>query len=336
MARRARQDEPGTWHHVMNRGIARRTLFEGAADVRFFLSQLARAVRRGEIEIHAFAVLTTHYHLLARSPAGALALAMQQAQTKYSRRFNRGRKRDGALVRGRHTSRVVDSIEYRRALVRYIDANPVEARLCSRPSEYPFGSARAYATGRGPPWLETSWIVAEVCGSEALDAYDPAAYASAFPLAGRGVGALVAARCGSPALTDELDDLVGAAPERVRAWMVRKAKLADGTLPGLPMVDEQTVADLIGGLESAAWVVRPSRRQRDGWQLARTALARDLCGASFGRIAQAARTSTAAACRDYHLHCRLLRADAEYAQRVAELAALALSAVHARLRTKAR
>ena len=38
MARRARLDGPDTWHHVMNRGIAKRTLFETDADRRFFCS----------------------------------------------------------------------------------------------------------------------------------------------------------------------------------------------------------------------------------------------------------------------------------------------------------
>ena len=336
MARRAREDEPGAWHHVMNRGIARRTLFENGADIRFFLSQLARAVRRGELEVHAFAVLTTHYHLLVRSPVGKLAESMQQVQTKYSRRFNRRRKRDGALVRGRYGSRVVDSVRYRATLVRYIDANPVAAGLCSRSCEYPFGSARSYVSGRRPPWLEASWIVAEVCSSERLDAYDPAAYERAFPAAGREVGALVESRVESPASEDDLDDVVAAAPERVREWMIRKARLADGTLPGLPMVDERAVAELIRRRASTPWVVRPSRKQRDGWQLARTALSRDLGGMTFDRIGNAMGVSTAAAFRTYRLHTRLILVDAEYARRISELVGLALSAVHVRPPTKAR
>ena len=103
MARHPRCDGPNTWHHVMNRGIARRTLFESSADIRYFLAQVAWAVHRGEIEVHAYSILTTHYHLLLRSLTGQLGRVMQQVQTKYSRRFNRGRHRDGSLVRGRFT-----------------------------------------------------------------------------------------------------------------------------------------------------------------------------------------------------------------------------------------
>lgn len=53
MTRIARDDQPGSWHHVFNRAIARRTLFERRADFRYFLAQLAWAVRRGEIEGHS-------------------------------------------------------------------------------------------------------------------------------------------------------------------------------------------------------------------------------------------------------------------------------------------
>ncbi len=54
MPRKPRFDEPGCFHHVMNRGMARRTVFETRANVRYFLSLLARACRRRRIEVHAY------------------------------------------------------------------------------------------------------------------------------------------------------------------------------------------------------------------------------------------------------------------------------------------
>ncbi len=47
MAHRARHDEAGSWHHVLNRGLAKRPLLEDRVDVRYFLSRLACEVRRG-------------------------------------------------------------------------------------------------------------------------------------------------------------------------------------------------------------------------------------------------------------------------------------------------
>jgi hypothetical protein len=51
----------------MNRGISRRTVFEDVCDVRYFLSCLARAIRAGWIEVHAYCLMTTHFHLFVRS-----------------------------------------------------------------------------------------------------------------------------------------------------------------------------------------------------------------------------------------------------------------------------
>ncbi len=60
---RWRSDGRGAWHHVMNRGLARRPVFEDRECVRYFLSCLARVVRRGLLEVHAYCVMTTHFHL---------------------------------------------------------------------------------------------------------------------------------------------------------------------------------------------------------------------------------------------------------------------------------
>jgi len=137
MGRTPRHDGPGEWHHVMNRGIARRTVFENRRDVRFFLSRLARAVRAGWIEVHAYCVMTTQFQLLVHSKDPRLSRTMQRVLNDDVRWFNRGRKRDGPLFRGRFRSQPVDSLEYRRRLVRYIDDNPVLARLVPVPSLFP-------------------------------------------------------------------------------------------------------------------------------------------------------------------------------------------------------
>src|SRR5262249_61913289 len=109
-------------------------------------------------EVHAFCVLTTHFHLLVRSLTGELSRAMCEMQKEYSRWFNRTRRRDGPLFRGRFLSKPVESPEYREYLIRYIDFNPVSAGLAATPGLYPHGSARCYASPRGPAWLCRSWI----------------------------------------------------------------------------------------------------------------------------------------------------------------------------------
>jgi REP element-mobilizing transposase RayT len=46
-------------------------------DDRYFLSRLARAHRLGLLEIYAYCLMITHFHLLVRSPVGRLSEAMR-------------------------------------------------------------------------------------------------------------------------------------------------------------------------------------------------------------------------------------------------------------------
>ena len=154
MPRRPRVDRPGRLHHVMNRGIARRTVFESPSDKRVFLALLARAVRERRIELHAFALLSTHFHLLVRSLDGNLSETLRRVQNVYVRWFNRTRRRDGPLFRGRFRSVPVDSPGHVRTLVRYIDDNAVEAGLAPAAAAYDFGRAVHYVAGLPRPrWL---------------------------------------------------------------------------------------------------------------------------------------------------------------------------------------
>ena len=129
MIDRHREDRVGAWHHVMNRGVARRTVFEGERDAGEFLGLVVQLREAGLMEVHSYCLMATHFHLLVRSPTGELARAMKLLQNGYSRWFNRARKRDGPLWRGRFLSRLVDSDEYWDLLVRYIDHNPVQAQI---------------------------------------------------------------------------------------------------------------------------------------------------------------------------------------------------------------
>jgi REP element-mobilizing transposase RayT len=243
----------------MNRGIAKRTLFERHDDYAFFLSRLAREVRRGEIEVHAYSVLTTHFHLLLRSPKAHLSEVMQRVEDAYARTFNRGRRRDGPLFRGRFTNRILESEAYWLSVLLYIDRNPVQAGLVTRPVDWKFGSARQYARPRGPRWLNRE-LVETYAAILPLEGFRPGDYERfserTLPDA---VPWLVERRLTTPVPNEEdpMADILGAAPSEVRRWMERKARLADGTSPGCAAVTPGTVSA----------VMAHRRRHRSGQRL---------------------------------------------------------------------
>ncbi|HUR27920.1 MAG TPA: transposase [Planctomycetota bacterium] len=315
----------------MNRGIAKRTLFESERDIRRFLSQIARAVRADLIEVHAYCIMTTHFHLLVRSPRGRLSEALQRIQNQYVRWFNRARHRDGPLVRGRFISKPVRSDAYCCNLVRYIDFNPVSANLVEIPALYPHGSARCYARPRGPRWLTRGWVEGIVRGHAGIKSYDPSAYPPCFgiPLSA-GLARLVERRLRfADRSVDPLDDLLRAAVPGVRAWMVRKAALADGAGVGVPLCDPTHLSEVIGEeIDLAPWSVSITRKRADGWVVARAGLLRDICGLTLAETAAHCRTDVNRITRLLHMHARLLTADETYAERAASLSWRALRNCH--------
>jgi len=332
MPRGLRLDRPDSWHHVTNRAIARRTLFEDARDVRLFLARLAHVVRAGLIEVHSYCVLTTHFHLLVRSPTGELSAAMQSVENEYSRWFNRSRKRDGPLYRGRFLSKPVETLTYRRHLVGYIDANPVQAGLATAPALYPHCSARHYARGKGPPWLSRGWVENHVKERMNLTEYDPLTYASAFggPLSPR-IQRLVERRIVlSRTGHDPLDELLHATNQNVLDWMRRKSLLADGTEIGIPLCVEEDVDEVLAlaRTEFGVWRIRGKAKWLDAWPHVHVALLRELTGATLDRVGHRLGVSPNGVWILYSRHKSLVQEDSLYADRVATLTLRSLDSCH--------
>jgi REP element-mobilizing transposase RayT len=132
MARTTREDFPGAWHHVMNRGRNREKIIIDDNDTVAFLFAIHNTIDRYGIEVHAFSLMPNHYHLLVRTPLGNLSLAMKHLGSVYTLEFNRRHKRDGTLFRGRFKSQLVKDEAYLQYLFAYIHLNPVNAGLVSR------------------------------------------------------------------------------------------------------------------------------------------------------------------------------------------------------------
>ena len=332
MARLPRLDSAGAWFHVMNRGIARRVVFPDVVHVRAFLAALAWEVRRGHLEVHAYCIMATHFHLLVRSPTGCLSKALGRALNGYVRWANRRGRRDGALFRGRFRSRPVLSLRYREVLVRYIEANPATARIVRAGEIYPHSSRAAQARSRRPRWLSVGWVDEVLERARRLDpalTYDSLWCTGISPTE----QALVRERVRRPATTvDDLDELVGSAPPAVRAWMERKARMADGRAARPTMVDPVTVLAVVGEARArlGSWDGVATRGPvADLWGPAACGLLHALAGETLRSCS--ARLGIAPSRAATHLaRHRVEIADPIYAARLAEIAASCLQRAHGR------
>jgi REP element-mobilizing transposase RayT len=160
MARPLRIEYPGAWYHVMNRGRRKDPIYFSDSDYELFMEVMGEAVKLFGIEIHAFALIPNHYHILIRTPQGNISRAMRHINGVYTQKINLKYKLDGSLFRGRFKSIIVEEEEYLLEVVRYIHRNPIEAKLEERIGEYKWCSHGMYKDKKKRPnWLTTEDVM---------------------------------------------------------------------------------------------------------------------------------------------------------------------------------
>jgi len=82
--------------------------------------------------------MDNHYHLLVETTSENLSLFMRQINANYAIYFNKKYKRTGHLWQGRYKSWYIVNEKYLYDLFRYIEHNPIEAKMSKRVGEYPF------------------------------------------------------------------------------------------------------------------------------------------------------------------------------------------------------
>jgi putative transposase len=152
MPRRARIVAAGYPMHAILRGIDRAAIFFSEADYRAFLAALAALAANESVRVHAYVLMTNHVHLLA-TPATdrGPARLMKGLGQRYVQYVNRTYRRTGTLFEGRFRSSLIEADSYLIACQRYIELNPVRARMVPAPEDYPWSSYRCNALGVSDP-----------------------------------------------------------------------------------------------------------------------------------------------------------------------------------------
>ena len=161
MPRPPRIKYENAYYHVMNRGRTRQTVFHGDDYYHAFLVSLEEASNRFNLEVIAYCLMKNHYHLFVKTPLGNLDRCMRHINGTYTQRYNRLRKADGSLFRGRYKSILVETNCYGSQLSRYIHRIPIEGKkpLQNNLSDHQWSSYPAYVNEvRSPAWLKREVI----------------------------------------------------------------------------------------------------------------------------------------------------------------------------------
>ena len=162
VARPLRLEHAGAIWHVTSRGNARQAIVADDADRARFVETLGRVVPTARWRLHAWVLMTNHYHLLVETTEPTLARGMRQLNGIYAQAFNSRHHRVGHLFHGRYRGILVERESHLLELVRYVVLNPVRAEMVRWPWEHDWSSyAQTAGLREEAEWLEVDWTLAQ-------------------------------------------------------------------------------------------------------------------------------------------------------------------------------
>jgi len=149
MPRSARIVLEGIAHHVTQRGNYRQSVFEDPEDRVKYLELIKEYSTKYGLKIYAYCLMSNHVHFIAvPEREDSLSMTFKYAHMRYSQYFNRKHHRTGHLWQGRFFSCPLDQ-EHAISAVKYVERNPVRAKMVELPWDYEWSSARTHVKENG-------------------------------------------------------------------------------------------------------------------------------------------------------------------------------------------
>ena len=129
-------------HHVVQRGHNRNTVFVDEEDFIFYLDTLREWSQNLQVKVYAWCLMSNHVHLLLDpgDDIKSIGLLMKRLAGKQTRYVNKQKRRTGSLWDGRYKMSIVNNDQYFLQCCRYIELNPVKAKMVNRPQDYDWSS----------------------------------------------------------------------------------------------------------------------------------------------------------------------------------------------------
>lgn len=165
MARSARIAAANLPHHLCQRGHNGRAVFASPRDYESYMETLAEYRAESHVKVYGFCLMTNHVHLVVDpgQDPGNLGALMKLLAGRHTRRMNRRQQRSGTIWGGRFKCSPIETERYLLTCLRYVDLNPVRARLVRAAEDYPWSSYRAHIGRTNCEWLDVDPVSAETC-----------------------------------------------------------------------------------------------------------------------------------------------------------------------------
>jgi REP element-mobilizing transposase RayT len=153
--------------------VRREPIFANDLDRETLLNMVGEAMARFDATAWAYCLMGNHYHFILQTSSGNLSRVMRHINGVYAQAFNQRHGLVGHVFQGRFKAILVDRQAYLLEVGRYVELNPVRARMVSGVADWPWSSFRSHVgQACAPPWLNTSGLHEQMLGRELAAASD--------------------------------------------------------------------------------------------------------------------------------------------------------------------
>ncbi len=156
MPRGKRLIVPNCPHHVVQRGHDRKAVFVCDEDYQHYLSTLVETKKELGLAVYAYCLMTNHVHLIVdpMDQPEHLSVLMKKLSSKQTRYTNRVEGRSGTLWESRFKSSPIEADAYLLQCSRYVELNPVKAKMVKRAETWKWSSFAEKIGLRQKDWLD--------------------------------------------------------------------------------------------------------------------------------------------------------------------------------------
>jgi putative transposase len=146
-----RIETPGGYYHVGTRGNSKAPIFLTDDDRLSFVRLLTVVTRRHGWCVHAYCLMTNHYHLVLQLASGGLSQGMCELNGRYALGFNDRHSRSNHVFGSRFWDEPIEDDPHYFEVCRYVVLNPVRAGVERHVHDWPWSSYRAMVGLDLPP-----------------------------------------------------------------------------------------------------------------------------------------------------------------------------------------